>query len=119
MKKLLLASVLAFMSSPMNANAQHGDWPQVVLRLDVPYGDLNLTNEFGAQTLLRRIKFAATRVCGGAPDGFDLVARRQFRACMGTAVDDAFAQVHAPSVTALYSGQSENDPRFASGYTRR
>ena len=118
MKKLLLASVLAFMSSPMIANAQPGDWPQDVLRLDVPYGDLNLTNEFGAQTLLRRIKFAAIRVCGGAPDGFDPTGRRQFRACMRTAMDDAVAQAHVSLVTALYTGQSEDDPRFASGYPR-
>ena len=108
MKKLLMATAFAFLSiSTAKADADY--LPQ----LDVHYGDLNLKSHSGAKIALRRIKSAASDVCGGVPDTLlDLTAYGLYKNCTLDAIDEAVQQLHAPLVTSLYMSQSE-DTRVA------
>ena len=84
----------------------------IVKHVTVSFDDLNLQTESGAQQLLKRLRSAAIEACGGAPTGgpLDLVAtaKRQFRACRGTAVRTAVTTVDHPVVTAVYLGHTAN-----------
>jgi UrcA family protein len=72
----------------------------------VSYADLDLSKPAGAQTLYKRIKAAARRVCGPI-DHYTYVAPAQaFRECYAKAIADAVAQVDRPSVTALHREQT-------------
>lgn len=71
-------------------------------RIAVRYGDLNLTHEEGARTLLTRLDHASTHVCGGRPAIADLRAWASYEACRKEAMDRAVALVHAPLVARLY-----------------
>lgn len=111
MKKLLIAVALAFASFPVVADARPTD-RLVTASIDVFYGDLNLNHTAGAAVMLNRIKNAAGRVCGGAPDSLDLRGQKDFRACVISATNDAVRQLNAPLVTALHTGRI-SDPRVA------
>jgi UrcA family protein len=72
----------------------------------VSFADLDLSKPAGAQTLYKRIKAAARRVCGPI-DHYTYVAPAQaFRECYAKAIADAVAQVDRPSVTALHREQT-------------
>jgi UrcA family protein len=73
-----------------------------IVRVSVPYGDLDLTTSAGAERFLDRVKRAAIQVCGGQPDIRDLAARRAFRECVERTMDSVVAQLRAPRVTAMY-----------------
>jgi len=119
MKKSLIACALAFSILPLAAHAEPAaqmDPSAIGTRaavdfLDVVYGDLNLTNAAGAKVLYSRIKFAATRVCGGLPDIREVQERRNFKSCLQTATNDAVQQVDAPLVTALFF--EDHDVKFS------
>ena len=98
--------------APTNAsNVSGGGVPS----LDVTYSDLNLANRSGAETLLRRIRSAASVVCGGDPGRSfrDLRVKQDYRACVRTAIDDAVRQVNAPMLTAVYRDEDVVEPRYA------
>ena len=118
MKTSLIALVLAFSSFSLVAQAQPVYGPQA-WQLDVPYADLNLSNPVGAQAMLSRIKHAASHVCGGVPDMLDLRSWSQYRTCVHAAMDDAVSQLHAPLVTAMYTGRPSSDTRLAYGRRQR
>jgi UrcA family protein len=67
----------------------------------VKFGDLNLQNPAGAETLYRRIQHAAEKVCGDTRDIHVLndIARRE---CVERAVAKAVNDVNKPFLTALY-----------------
>jgi UrcA family protein len=73
-----------------------------VQRMDVAYGDLDLSTPEGAERFLARLRNAAARVCGGRPDLRDLEARRAFKDCFDRNMNNAVAQIRAPRVTALH-----------------
>jgi len=101
MKKLLLASALAFSTLPVVAHAEPvDDWG--VSYLDVPYGDLNLDRPEGAAIMLNRVKLAARRVCGNHTDLRELREHRMFKICVREAVEEALDEVDLPPVTSLY-----------------
>ncbi len=104
MKKSLLACAFALSCLPLAAHAEpSAAGARIAIDfLDVTYGDLNLSNRTGAETLYSRIKFAATRVCGGLPDIREMQERRNFKTCLKTATNDAVQQVDAPLLTALF-----------------
>lgn len=110
MKTTLFAAALAFtgLAAILPAHAD-SSIPQV----RVAYGDLNLSHPAGAQTMLNRINEAASRVCGGIPHPRELMEKRFYRTCVRAATDNAVAQLNAPLVTALHTGQPITDPRFA------
>jgi UrcA family protein len=72
----------------------------------VRYEDLNLTTPAGSATLLRRITQAAKVVCPEYPAG-DVRRIKIFRPCYREAVANAVANVHQPSLTALYARADE------------
>jgi UrcA family protein len=92
--------------SPRQAEGPRGRGPfpgdVEVQRMDVAYGDLDLSTPDGAERFLARLRSAATRVCGGRPDLRDLEARRAFKECYDRNMDSAVAQIRAPRVTALH-----------------
>lgn len=114
MKKTLTAVALVFMS--LSAAQADSGRSTYLPSLDVFYGDLNLSNTYGAAVALKRIKFAATRVCGGRPDSMlDLKSVTQFKGCVTSATREGVSQMKAPLVTALYTGQNAAGMRFAAG----
>ena len=106
MKKTLV--VLAFACLSLSPAAKADD-AQYLPQLDVFYGDLNLASPSGAKVALRRIKYAASAVCGSAPDTMlDLTAYDLYKDCVLEAVDEAVEQLHAPLVTTLYMSEPES-----------
>jgi UrcA family protein len=92
--------------SPRQAEGPRGRTPFPgdvdVQRMDVAYGDLDLSTPEGAERFLARLRNAATRVCGGRPDLRDLEARRAFKECFDRNMNSAVAQIRAPRVTELH-----------------
>lgn len=76
-------------------------------QIAVPYGELNLSHEEGARTLLTRIDHAATQACGGRPSIADLHAWASYEACRKAAMDRAVATIHAPLVASLYGAPQQ------------
>lgn len=111
MKNLLIAATLALLSGPVAVYAAPNDGLLATSRIEVSYSDLNLNHPAGAAAMLARIKHAAVRVCGGAPQAMDIRDRKNFRDCVAAATRDAVRQLNAPLVTALFTG--EPDPRLA------
>jgi UrcA family protein len=68
----------------------------------VSYADLDLSKPAGAQTLYKRIKKAARRVCGPVDNYTHVTPSRRFRECYEQAIADAVAQVDRPSLTAVH-----------------
>ena len=70
----------------------------------VTYGDLDLSSQDGATTMLHRLHDAALNACG-ADDGsvtpYKWAVRRS--ACFHASMDRAVASLDAPTVTQLYS----------------
>lgn len=117
MRITLIAAALAITGLTAIGPAHADDWSKVP-QLDVPYGDLNLAHSAGAKTMLRRIKSAAPRVCGGKPAHYYFKAVVRFRQCVHTATDGAVAKLNAPLVTALHTGRPVTDPRLAQDGTK-
>ncbi|MFW2831167.1 UrcA family protein [Sphingomonas sp. ID0503] len=65
----------------------------------VSYADLNLSSKAGLLTLERRLRTAATRVCGTAPMR-DLHEISAHRACMNQALDVESRKMASRKVTA-------------------
>jgi len=82
------------------ATGAAADVPQI----HVKYGDLNVNTPAGAAALLRRIRFAADRVCEYR-DTRDLSVRAIVRACTNHSVADAVATVNNPSLTSVYEAE--------------
>jgi UrcA family protein len=113
MRTRLFATALTFAVLPLITPALAAERPDRGPSLDVTYSDLNLTNPAGAEAMLRRIKHAASKVCGGTPSPRTLVEMRHYRMCVRAAVEDAVRRLNAPLVTALLNGASGAGPNFA------
>jgi UrcA family protein len=68
----------------------------------VPYGDLDLSTQAGAQTLYNRIAGAARTVCGY--EGRPLLERSSWKACYRDAISGAITQVNSPLLSAINTG---------------
>jgi UrcA family protein len=73
----------------------------------VAHGDLNLATAAGARTALQRMKVAANRVCGGKPSPKQLAGIVRYDACVDGAMSRAVAALNIPTVTALYTGETD------------
>jgi UrcA family protein len=71
----------------------------------VYYGDLNLSDEQDAKTMLKRIEQAAKKACGGHAtfSAYTGSLDPTFEECRGKAVQRAVTQLGAPLVTRIYS----------------
>ena len=65
----------------------------------VSYGDLNLASSAGAKAMLVRIRSAASRACGDAPDLRDLGRVAIYNRCRTDAIHRAVKELGAPLVT--------------------
>lgn len=70
----------------------------------VKYDDLNLTTTTGAQTLYKRLKAAAWRVCRESVSLAGTSGMLQQGQCMKTLVESAVHNVNKPELTALHEG---------------
>lgn len=71
----------------------------VVTHTKVSYADLDLSSRAGAQTLLRRIDRATSKVCGKRPGVVPLKMMTRWTACRDAAVSNAIANVNSPTLT--------------------
>lgn len=77
------------------------DGTTVPTRVVVNYGDLDLTQPEAAETLYRRIGWAARRACD-EPAGGELTQMSRYKTCYRMAVADAVNKVNAQTLTALH-----------------
>lgn len=75
----------------------------------VSYADLDLSTHDGARALLKRINVAAKEACGPAPVMSPLtpIAATLHERCITEAAARAVAEVNAPLVVALHTGQPQ------------
>jgi UrcA family protein len=74
--------------------------------ITVKYGDLNLSNPQGANTLYSRIVGAAHEVCDLPFEGLSFRAEAQ--ACREKAIADAVMKVGHPELTAVYNAKNRD-----------
>jgi UrcA family protein len=97
----MLAAVTACMAVGL-AGVARSATPDGAPSVRVPYGDLNLASEQGANTLHARVAAAARQVC--APDGLDirnLKAYAMQRSCVSQAIANAVREVQGTEVASL------------------
>jgi UrcA family protein len=75
-------------------------------QVTVSYGDVNLSSPQGIETLYRRLKWAAAEVCGSEPQTPEFSFHAAWSRCVGTALDNAVAQVHSAELVALHAKRS-------------
>lgn len=121
MKKPMVAvCALAFLSLSYSAAAEPANVGDLKVGevegpyIQVPYGDLNLKNQFGAATMIKRINGAAVRACGGTPDLREIKVYAMFKTCVRTAKADAVRSLNMPLVTALHEQQVAEEEQVAS-----
>lgn len=100
----LLTAGMAF------TEAQAANQTQPVTQITVRYDDLDLSKPAGAEAMLIRLKRAAERACGYAPDARAAV-RWRYNRCFDAALADAVEQLDAPLVSALHTDR--HDRRIA------
>ena len=99
MKTTALVTTLLIGCLAATAQASTPAATENVRQAVVSYSDLNLETEAGANTLLRRIKFAARRVCGVNDAGLMAMEfRAQLHRCAEQATARAVADVDARTV---------------------
>ena len=99
MKTTALVTTLLIGCLAATAHATTSATTENVRQSVVSYSDLNLETEAGANTLLRRIKFAARRVCGVNAAGFmPMEFRAQLHRCAEQATARAVADVDARTI---------------------
>ena len=109
-------AVMTVLGSVAHAGPEYG-----VIRKDVAvrFGDLNLSTEAGARSMLIRIDQAARKACGGAPffyGTYDIapgLARKDFAACQANAVSTAIRSLNAPLVMRIYAQNGDESLRIA------
>jgi len=92
MKKTVLAKILAIaalLSVVGSASADESTVPTIRVR----YDDLNLASAAGMETLTRRIKVAAARVCRSPVSSTLHVGTRAYGDCIRSTTDQAISQV--------------------------
>lgn len=82
-----------------------GESGPVTVTVRIPVGDLDLAQPSGADELLRRVRAAARRACGGEPAVSPMLLheRRLYLACTNRAVGRAVAGLDAPMVQERYA----------------
>ena len=74
----------------------------------VSSGRLDLSRPDDAAEMLRRLKRAASVVCGGKPSPAELDRASNYRACTQEALEAAVGRLGAPLVTGLYRDQGRS-----------
>ena len=96
---MLAAAPLAMVAN----GAQAGESAGTVRQKTVSFRDLNVSNPEGAAVLYKRIKSAASEVCGT----WDSLSQRPaVMTCIDEAVSRAVAQVNRPMLTSLHQAKT-------------
>ena len=104
MKTFFLAGGLGLLAvagaEPATAQNAHS---LIIQQVKVSHGDLDLTTEQGAETMLARLSGAASAACGRKPrtgvgDPLGPSKQRIYRLCVVAAIDNATLQLNAPLV---------------------
>jgi len=113
MKSCIKTFVIALCAVTFVQTVYAGTHPDGMIRGQsaVRYGDLNLGIERDAKKMLRRIDRAAIAACGGwHPFGLsDGSIQKDFEKCRAEAVARSVADLGAPLVTRVYSGEIASD----------
>lgn len=105
-KAILAAGFLSFGCTVIGANALASDSPAAAMvTYPVGYSDLDISTAKGAKTLYLRIRYAAETLCAGAATW----GRKEGKACVNKAVNDAVARVHAPLLSQYHQLRSNSD----------
>jgi UrcA family protein len=91
----LLASSFAALAEQQTALVFRG--PEETVARSIGYADLNLRSDAGVAELHRRLRMAATEVCGPITSP---ASRARVRTCKDQALQGAVAQVSAPALQA-------------------
>lgn len=97
--KIILAAALVALAMVPAAIAETRDEKASVV---VSYSDLNLSNRHGGETLLKRIRSAARRVCGDA-NAYGPLTPRAETTCRRETVAAAVAQLDIGVLTAAWN----------------
>lgn len=73
----------------------------------VKVSDIDLSNPSDVRRLYKRIRIAASRVCGYDQSRLDKRRVQNRRACIVTAIDNAVDSANTPVLTALHRGETE------------
>jgi UrcA family protein len=84
----------------------------VTRSIAVPYGDLDLSVQAGAEQLYSRLRGAARSVCGPR-EARVMELRRAWARCVDKALDDAVAATRSERVVAIHRVQSGRDVELA------
>ena len=75
-------------------------------QVTVTFGDLNLLNAAGIETLYRRLELASEQVCLPRPSARELRQYQSWKGCTSDALDRAVADVGLKTISALHFAQS-------------
>lgn len=94
MKTTLTLAALALAGAAGVAFAQTNGESEPPTVIEVPYGDVDLSQPGDEDVLMSRITSSASRACGGTPDSMlDLKSWSYYRICRRAAVDGALDQL--------------------------
>jgi UrcA family protein len=114
--------LLGFVGSLVMAGSAFAGSPQLdpatgVLSVTVSSAGLDLSRADSAKTMLVRLRYAVSAICGDAPRPMELERADAYRACMRSTLDDAVSRLDAPVVAGLYRRGGASTVA-ASGVTR-
>jgi UrcA family protein len=96
---LCAGSALGAACSSGPASAANGS------EMAVSYQDLNLANQADVHVLYRRLKHAASEVCGNVPEQ-ELARHLAFERCYNAALERAVTQIDLPQLQAMYQSET-------------
>jgi UrcA family protein len=77
--------------------------------MTVTYQDLNLANQADVRILYRRLKAAASDVCGPV-SAQDLSRHLNYERCYNAALEHAVMQINVPQLQAMYQSETATQP---------
>lgn len=107
--KIALAAAFAAMALTPPATAGVGNEE---ISVSIAYGDLNLSSPIGAETLLKRIKMAARKVCNKSSTLTPLVPRAEIT-CRRATVDATVARLDIGTLTTAWNMTQPARVQFA------
>lgn len=94
MKMILTLASIGFAAAAGVAFAQEDGVTQQTTVIEVPYGDVDLSQPEDHDIIMGRITFSASNACGGTPDSMlDLKSWDHYRDCRDAAIDSAVGQL--------------------------
>jgi UrcA family protein len=102
----IFEAVALFLAITTLAPAAAAQSPGQPVSIEVSYADLDLSARAGAETLLRRMKWAAAKICGERPSPLQIGATIRHAACTRGAMKNAVETLNVPMVTALFNRQA-------------